>query len=45
MSKHLNVSIDHLLDDGESPDFGELTDPINLVDYEYRIQTDEINNK
>ena len=34
MSKHLNVSIDHLLDDGESPDFGEITEPINLDDYE-----------
>lgn len=34
MSKLLNVSIDHLLDDGESPDFGEITEPINLDDYE-----------
>ena len=34
MSKLLNVSIDHLLDDGESPEFGEITEPINLNDYE-----------
>ena len=34
MSKLLNVSIDRLLDDGESPDFGEMTEPINLNDYE-----------
>ena len=34
MSKLLNVSIDHLLDDGESPDFGEMTEPVNLNDYE-----------
>ena len=34
MSKLLNVSIDHLLDDGESLDFGEITEPINLDDYE-----------
>ena len=30
----MNVSIDHLLDDGESPDFGEMTEPVNLNDYE-----------
>ena len=34
MSKLLNVSIDHLLDDGESPEFGEITEPINLDEYE-----------
>ena len=34
MSKLLNVSIDHLLDDSESPDFGEMTEPVNLNDYE-----------
>ncbi len=34
MSKLLNVSIDHLLDDGESPEFGEMTEPVNLADYE-----------
>ena len=34
MSKLLNVSIDRLLDDGESPDFGEMTEPVNLDDYE-----------
>ena len=34
MSKLLNVSIDHLLDDGESPEFGEITEPVNLDEYE-----------
>ena len=34
MSKLLNVSIDRLLDDGESLDFGEMTEPVNLNDYE-----------
>ena len=34
MSKLLNVSIDHLLDDGETPEFGEMTEPVNLADYE-----------